>query len=152
MASWQEHRYQFQPRPGKSVEKKCFALWFTNERLPMTHHPVGCFGEISLKLKPFREVQKGCGTGHGSQVLGIHSVPSISTPKFLNHSTVISSFIANFIFCGLNIHSIYNMRNRIKGLVSCNFSFWRSLYSSIYACQLTRYLKDSVSKESPLGS
>ena len=45
-------------RPGKSVEKKRFALWLTNERFAMTHHPVGCFGEISLKLEPFHEVQR----------------------------------------------------------------------------------------------
>ena len=36
----------------------CFVA---NERFGMTHHPVGCFGEISLKLEPFRNF-KGCGT------------------------------------------------------------------------------------------
>ena len=61
---------------GRSIDinfllKKGFASWLTNERFAMTHHPVGCFDEISLKLKPFREVQKGCGTSHDSKVLGI---------------------------------------------------------------------------------
>lgn len=42
----------------KKCGKKCFALWLTNERFAMTHHPVGSFDEISLKLEPFHEVQR----------------------------------------------------------------------------------------------
>ena len=64
MASLREHR---QHDLEKCEKVLCFVA---NERFGMTHDPVGCFGEISLKLEPFREF-KGCGTSHDSQVLGI---------------------------------------------------------------------------------